>query len=214
MAVQSSSTKPAAVSQPVSQSSKIKQTVNNLEQRRAFLEKKVENERKLAVTKNKAGDKKSALLHLKRKKMHEAEIEKIDGTMINLEQQAMAIESTSNNLEIIKAMKTGKAAMDSMSKALQAEDIENLKDDIQEHFRQGETIDQIISQPLVDDLEDYESELAELEAEGVEQDLQGLPMPPVSKAKTTTSSFPAVPTHAVTDDDDAALAALEAEMAM
>ncbi len=197
--------------------------------RRDFLEKKIANEQKLALTKNKNGDKKGALMHLKRyvwllyggfsiliwfrKKLFENEIDKINGGVTNLEQQAMAIESTSVTVDIVNAMKTGKSTLESMTKAIDVDEIEDLKADIQDQIQQSEEIDQIVSQSVgLDDTDDLEAELAELEAEGVEEELNTLPSVPTAKRNIAAENLPGVPTHSINDDDDA-LAALEAEMA-
>jgi hypothetical protein len=46
----------------------------------------MKNELDAAKAKNAAGNKRAALHHMKKKKMYEAEVEKISGSKINLEQ--------------------------------------------------------------------------------------------------------------------------------
>lgn len=206
--------KQPVVSQTVAQTATLKQTISRLEQRRDFLDKKQDAEHKLAIAKNKKGDKKGALAHLKRKKMYAKEIEKINGAVINLEQQTMAIESTSVTADIVKAMETGKNALNTITQSVDVDKIENLQDDIREQMQQSEEIDQVLGAPIGMDDMDLEDELAELEADGIEEELDALPSVPAAAkpAATAAESLPAVPSHAVADDDDA-LAALEAEMA-
>ena len=52
-----------------------------------------------------------ALFALKRKKMYETEIMKLQGARITLDQQIMALESASVNITTLKAMSSGAAAM-------------------------------------------------------------------------------------------------------
>lgn len=52
-----------------------------------------------------------ALYALKRKKMYEAEINKIQGAMMNLQSQMMSLESAAGNMEVFNAMRTGAQAM-------------------------------------------------------------------------------------------------------
>ena len=73
-------------------------TIERLEQQCAQIEKrivvmnnKVKDAKALALQKNKAGDKRGALLALKQSKMYEGELSKLDGQQIMLEQQKMTI---------------------------------------------------------------------------------------------------------------------------
>jgi hypothetical protein len=52
-----------------------------------------------------------ALFELKRKKMFEAEVAKLQGARITLDSQIIALESASINMETVKAMKVGADAM-------------------------------------------------------------------------------------------------------
>lgn len=208
--------KQPVVSKTVNQTAQLKQTIGRLEQRRDFIEKKAANEHKNAVMKNKKGDKKGALVHLKRKKMYEKEVEKINGGIFNLEQQAMTLESTSVNVDIVNAMKTGKQALSQMNNAIDVDDVQDLQEDIAEQMAQANEIDAVIGNPIGTDLDmdDLEEELAELESDQVAAELDELPSLPAAKVPDATESLPTAPTHAVEmDDEDAALAQLEAEMA-
>lgn len=68
---------------------KIKTTMNNIEKRSAFIEKKIQAQIKIAKDKNKAGDKRGALFALKKKKLYEKEIEKLENVRITLETQIL-----------------------------------------------------------------------------------------------------------------------------
>ena len=52
-----------------------------------------------------------ALIALKRKKMYEKEVEKLQGSRITLDSQIMALQSASVNIETFKAMQHGANAM-------------------------------------------------------------------------------------------------------
>lgn len=54
-----------------------------------------------------------AMFALKRKKMYEAEVSKLQGAKISLESQAMALENAAVNVEILKSMKAATDAMKS-----------------------------------------------------------------------------------------------------
>lgn len=112
---------------------KLRETLDMLEKRQAFLEAKANNELKTAklnATKNRRGKPKQnikrqcrtpytytyppsivALLALKRKKAFEANIDKINGARMTIETQMMAIENANVNLETMGAMRAGAEAM-------------------------------------------------------------------------------------------------------
>mmetsp|Transcript_16651 Transcript_16651/g.29497 ORF Transcript_16651/g.29497 Transcript_16651/m.29497 type:complete len:225 (+) Transcript_16651:288-962(+) len=208
--------KKPVVSKTVDQAAQMKGTVNRLEQRREFIEKKAQQELLQAKVKSKRNDKKGALAHLKRKKMYEKEIDKINNGILNLEQQVLSIESTSVTVDIVNAMKTGKNAMQSVTGGINADDVADLQDEIADLQAQQNEIDETISQPMGFDLadeEELENELLELETEGLEAELDTLPAAPTPARPTPEIRLPAAPTHTpVMDDDDAALAELEREM--
>jgi charged multivesicular body protein 4 len=69
------------------------------------LDKKIEvtlTEAKLKAAKK---DKAGAMFALKRKKMFEAEVSKLQGAKITLESQVMALESAAVNVDTLKVMK-------------------------------------------------------------------------------------------------------------
>ncbi len=55
------------------------------------MENKIKDAKATALAKNKAGDKRGALLAMKQMKMYEGEVTKLDGQQIMLEQQKMTI---------------------------------------------------------------------------------------------------------------------------
>lgn len=59
-----------------------------------MVQNKADDLKKLAMEKNKKGDKQGALMALKKSKMYEPELKKIDGQMMALEQEKIMIEST------------------------------------------------------------------------------------------------------------------------
>ena len=62
---------------------RLKQDVKKFEARREFLGKKATNEFNKAKVLNKKNDKKTALLHLKKKKLYDTEIAKIDSGILS-----------------------------------------------------------------------------------------------------------------------------------
>merc|ERR1712108_42696 len=187
---------------------KLQETINMLEKRAAHLRKKADEEQLKA--KSLAGkNKKAALQHLKRKKMYTSQIEKVEGTMITLEQQRFALEGASSNMMAIDAMKTGAASMKKIHKSMTVDDVDKTMDDVRDQMDVASEISDAISQPLgdtsladEDELEAELDELAELEfAEelgGVSTDALPVPAgavkvgPAVVSVKTAPKKQPAM----------------------
>ena len=75
------------------------------QRKRTEAEKEAEDIVTQAKTKLKAGDKKGATLLMKRKKMYEKEMSKLEGMQMFLEQQKLTMESNQNNANVFDTMK-------------------------------------------------------------------------------------------------------------
>ena len=91
-------------------------TLNNqcetVKKRITVLENRTADLKKEALAKRKAKDERGALMALKKMKMFEKELQKLDGQSIMLEQQKMMIESTHFDVDVINGMKEGSKAME------------------------------------------------------------------------------------------------------
>ncbi|KAJ4462738.1 putative charged multivesicular body protein 4b [Paratrimastix pyriformis] len=191
---------------------KLREAQEALEKRQNFLEKKAaleqDNARKLIAQKNRRG----ALMALKRKKIYEVQIEKLNNSCLTLEHQRFALENASLNNETLRAIKGGADAMKSINQGMTIEKVDETMEDVQEQMQIGSEIADAISQPLGIGAELDEDELnAELDALG-EEDLQaqlavpaGVPQavpgqavaaPAVATATATLPALPVPPTEA------------------
>jgi len=84
---------------------KLRGTMETLTKREAYIQKKMEMMIVEAKGKMARKDKNGALFALKKKKMYEAEVTKIQGAMMNLESQAMSLEGSATNMEVFGAMR-------------------------------------------------------------------------------------------------------------
>lgn len=172
-----------------------------LEKREEHIQKKIE----LALTEAKAKsvkkDKNGALFALKRKKMYEAEVSKLQGARITLDSQILALESAAVNIETFKAMKSGANAMKGLRGDIDSDKVDDIMDEIQEEKDIHDSISEAISRPgqdLFND-EDLLEELAELEAlDAEEQEVEVSPAH-VRQQQVPPSVFnlPSVPTGSV-----------------
>ena len=74
----------------------------------------------------KKGDKKGALLALKKKKLQETQLEKVENQIMNLEQMIQTVDWKVQELQVIEAMKEGKNALEDLNNMMKIEDVEQL----------------------------------------------------------------------------------------
>jgi len=208
-------------SSTVQTTQKLNAAMDRLTKRQAFLDKKIKHELTQAKAKHKAGNKRAALVHMKRKKMYEKEVQKLETAVLNIEQQKMAIESAEVNAQIVGAMRTGANAQKALNQQINIESVEDLRDDIEEQQQMGDEINQLLGEQMGGALEDdmdLEDELAALENEDMNELASQMPELPSAGKNVLQSALgvlPEAPSHNVNlSDEDAELRALEAEMMM
>ena len=86
--------------------------VTTLDKREAHLNKKVQICLNNAKEKSKKSDKKGALFELKKKKMLEGQIDKIQGQKLNLEVQIMSLEDAIQNKNTLQVKKFNPSSID------------------------------------------------------------------------------------------------------
>lgn len=155
----------------------IKDTIHSLEKRQNFIDKNIEEERKYgkeAIAKN---NKQRAMTHIKKIKMYQKEYEHIQGNILNLETQRMALENQVTSYNIVQAMKASSIALKNGPKP---EEISDLMDNINDSIQDQEEIAQELSRPIgpVMDEDELQSELEMLESDylheisGTKKDVQ------------------------------------------
>ncbi|AET40485.1 ESCRT-III subunit protein SNF7 Ecym_6089 [Eremothecium cymbalariae DBVPG len=183
------------------------------------------------------GNKTMAKNALKRKKMFEGQLAKIDGQMESLEQQLYSIENANLNLETMKAMKQGATAMKHIHDGLDVERVDETMDEIREQVELGEEISDAISRPLYTGVNDIDEEELdeELDLLAQEEVAKKVVQPGAATLEGSSSkkvSLPSVPTGELPqheargksdsrnkesqeeDEDERALRELQAEMGL
>lgn len=201
---------------PLSTTQKMKATIDRLQKRRAFLDKKSMLMKREAVKLAKQGNKKAALLKLKHKKMYEKEALKLESATIQMEQQMLSLESMYTNQEIVGVMQEGVRAQQNANRRVNADDVAILQDEIQQNLDDSEEVTNILSEG-VDELDDDDllAEFNDLTIEGLEDEIKQ-----ENRTAEEEITLPKVPTKApavakkveVEDDDIEALRQLEAEL--
>lgn len=171
-----------------------------LEKREEHIQKKIEMALTEAKMKSGKKDKNGALFALKRKKMYEAEVSKLQGARITLDSQILALESAAVNIETFKAMKSGANAMKGLRGDIDSDKVDDIMDEIQEEKDIHDSISEAISRPgqdLFND-EDLLEELAELEAlDAEEQELEVTQPTARQVVPPSVFNLPSVPTGTV-----------------
>jgi charged multivesicular body protein 4A/B len=151
---------------------------------------------------------------MKRKKMYEAEVDKIQNVKMTLETQVINLESAAQNAETFKAMEAGSKTMQKIRNDVGIEKVDDIMDGIKEEIEMAQEINNAIAQPidpLMTDDDELLAELNAMEADDLEKELLAPP-----KAAMPTLSLPTVPDSklpslAKSEEDD--LRMLEAELA-
>ena len=157
-----------------------------------------------------------ALFAMKRKKLYEAEADKIQNVKMTLETQVINLESAAQNAETFKAMEAGSKTMKKIRTDVGIDKVDDIMDEIKEEMEMASEINNAIAQPvdpLMTDEDELLEELNMLEASDLEAELLA---PPASKVANDGLSLPTVPDSKLPalekkEADD--LKALEAELA-
>lgn len=150
---------------------------------------------------------------MKRKKLYEAEQEKIQNVKFTLETQVINLESAQQNKQTFDALKSGNTAMQNIRTEVGIEQVDDIMDEIKEEMEMAQEINQAIAQPvdpLMTDEDELLAELNALETADLEAELLA---PPTKTADISLPDVPdsKLPTLAKKEEDD--LRALEAELA-
>ena len=182
----------------------LRESILNAEKREEHLERKIEATVQDAKTKLARGNKKSALFAMKRKKLYQAELDKLENVKMTLETQAIQLESAAHNQETFRAMESGNTTMARLRRAFGIDKVDTLMEDIREEMDLATEVNGAIGTPLDPYMEDDQDLLAELEA------LDDSP-----KQTSAAFSMPKIPRfRKVSHSDDANdLKRLEAELA-
>jgi len=196
---------------------KLRETLDMLEKREQFLQKKCDQQTTEAKKYMAQKNKRAALMCLKRKKTYELQVEKIAGARMTIEQQVMTLEGANVSLEAMNAMKMGASSMKAIHQDINIDKVDDTMEEIREQMDIANEINEAISTPLGGDMMDEDEllgELEELEQESLDEQLLGVSNTPKQQLPNVPVNNPPTKTPAKRQVDEAAeLAALEASMA-
>ncbi|KAF8336837.1 late endosome to vacuole transport-related protein [Cantharellus anzutake] len=171
---------------------KLRQNLQLLERKEEHLQKQIDEQHAKAKA-NAVTNQNLAKEALKRKKVLQADLDRLSGQKFTLESQVNALESANINQEVLDAMTSGANALSKIHGKMTVEQVETTMDSIREQMAVTQEISNAISTPMVAGIEidDFEldKELEELEQEELNTRLKGaerVPIqPPVSPTRET-----------------------------
>ena len=137
----------------------------------AKYEKQIDDIKKKAKEALGKKDKKKAILLMKKKKMYEAEISKLDGMRLMMEQQKLNMESQMNNKNVFQTMDQGATVIEQLAKEADIDKFDEIRERHEEMEDKNREINDFFANYAEEQTEDCEDELAELEAELAEEEL-------------------------------------------
>lgn len=167
---------------------KLRETLETLDKRDQFLDKKIQQQLEEAKKYNAAGNKKMAIAALKRKKMLTDQQAKIMGAREKIELQLNAIESAKMDMEILNTLESGTKTMKEMHKDMDVNKVDEIIDNMNDQIDISNEISNAMSQPVgeVFDEEDLLKELEDEELKDLEKDIDKIKdLPEVNKNKIT-----------------------------
>lgn len=140
------------------------------------------------------GDKRGALFAMKKRKMYDAEVAKIENVKMTLETQIISLEGATQNIETVQAMKSGNGAMQGIRRMFGVDKVDDLMDDVREEIEMHREADDAFSRPIdpyMADEDDLLAELEALEAEDTKTQTSLWPMTPASRPAGNKNQAPA-----------------------
>ncbi|KXG45268.1 Snf7 [Penicillium griseofulvum] len=198
----------------------LREQLDMLQKRERHLETQI-SEQEAMARKNVNTDKNAAKNALRRKKVHEKNLEQTTAQIMQLEQQIYSIEAANINHETLAAMKQAGAAMKQIHGGMKLEDVDKTMEELQDqHALSAEIGSVITSFPIGEqpDEGELDAELEDLEQEAMDAKMlhtgtvpAGSHLDRLPAAGNTDLKHSA---KAEEDDEEAELAKLRAEMAM
>jgi charged multivesicular body protein 4 len=186
-----------------------------IEKKEEYLQKKIDEQIKKAKA-NAVSNKAAATAALRSKKTHEAELDRLAGTRLQLEMQVNTLESANLNAETMAAMKKASEALGHIHGNLTIDKVDSTMNKVNEQRELANEIAELIASPAYGtadvDEEELKAELEELEQDSLNERLMGADHVPIH--------HPAGPSRveesrtAVEDDEEAQLKELQAALAM
>ncbi|KAL6905726.1 hypothetical protein ACP4OV_003327 [Aristida adscensionis] len=193
---------------------RLHETLEMLEKKERFLQKKCSLEIEKAKDYTKAKNKNAAIQCLKKKKLYETQIDQLGNFQLRVHDQIIMLENAKATTDTVDALRSGSSAVKAIQQSLNIDDIENAIEEANEHAENMKQLQEALAMPIgasADfDEDELEAELEDLEEEELDEELPEPParlsVPVEPSAKASSSSKQA--------SDLSELTKLQAEMAL
>eukprot|EP00244_Chara_vulgaris_P011423 TRINITY_DN5657_c0_g3_i1.p1 TRINITY_DN5657_c0_g3~~TRINITY_DN5657_c0_g3_i1.p1 ORF type:complete len:236 (+),score=58.46 TRINITY_DN5657_c0_g3_i1:290-997(+) len=175
---------------------KLKETLEMLEKKEGFMQKKIGMEIERAKEFTRAKNKRAAIQCLKRKKMYEVQVDNLANHQLRIHDQMILLESAKATTEVVDALRSGASAMKTIQKATNIDSVDKILDDINEQTETMKQIQQTLGEPVGAsefDEDELLNELEELESLELDEELLKPPAPLPAGSVKTAEPLPAVP---------------------
>ena len=116
--------------------------------------------------------------------MYDAEIAKLDGMRLMMEQQKLNMESQINNKNVFDTMSEGTKAVQELAKEADIDKFDEIREMHEELEDKNKEINDFFANYADDQVEDCEDDLAELEAELADEEMESIEDKPVREGKS------------------------------
>eukprot|EP00879_Flechtneria_rotunda_P001661 GHRR01001821.1.p1 GENE.GHRR01001821.1~~GHRR01001821.1.p1 ORF type:complete len:237 (+),score=108.63 GHRR01001821.1:299-1009(+) len=215
-----------AANQTINAMQSLGEREEQLEKKKLLLEKRINDEMEKAREFTRQKKKSQALMCLKKKKMFEQQLERMDALISRVLEQRNMLEEQQTTIGVLGAMQDAAKAQKKTMQEMKIENIDSTLEEIQEVGEQMRVINEAISQPVGGfqdmEMDDLEAELADLEAEELDNQLLEPAPVPAAKAPAQAVQLPTVPagrapaaaSKPAKTPEELELEALQAEMAL
>jgi len=158
----------------------LKETLQLLDKRQAHLERKIDTEKAIAREKSKQGNKRAAIMAIKRKKIHENALDQVSGSKLTLEMQISSLEQAQTTFAVLNQIRESTRAMEREQGGMSAEDVEDLMEEVRERNTITNDIGAALANPSVFggmelDEDEILAELDLLEEQELEEEFSKVP---------------------------------------
>ena len=164
------------------------------------LDRQCDEQMSLAAENLKNKKKEKALYHMRRKKALEAQANKVDSHLTNIESLVEQVEWTALEADVSKALKSGSDALAQLNKQMSIDDVEAIVEDAAEQIAIAKEVTDLLSSALTD--EDESDILNELNQMEVAELNLGPKVPQEKLPEVETKKEPVVDAAVAEEEDD------------
>lgn len=150
------------------------------------------------------GNRREAMLALKRQKVYDAQLESMQKMGTTVEAQILGLEATLVNADVYSAMKDGASALQTIHRSVGMENVETTLLDLQEHTETADEVAECLAKPMGNAFDTLDETALEEELGLLESEVSGDSgdTPPQAEGSASldpipTIEMPEAPTHAL-----------------